>query len=212
MSNLHRGPSYQVSIHLAMWFQRRRFFRNPPIRNKNCLWQPCLLTDRNYMSKLYRGLSKEASYQISIHLAKRFQRFFQKSTNKKQELSVAAMFVNGSGRNKQSLQRTCHRCLLPSFGSFGQVVSEEMFKYRPIRNKYCLWQPCLLMNQYKMSRTIDASYKVSLHLAEGFQRRLKCEKLTDDRRQPMAKSSHCLWQGELKSYIDDVLSLNNSKL
>jgi hypothetical protein len=28
--------------------------------------------------------------------------------------------------------------------------------------------------------SIDASYQVSLHLAEGFQRRLKCEKLTDD--------------------------------
>jgi hypothetical protein len=32
--------------------------------------------------------------------------------------------------------------------------------------------------------SIDASYQVSLHLAEGFQRRrLKCEKLTDDRQQ-----------------------------
>jgi hypothetical protein len=31
--------------------------------------------------------------------------------------------------------------------------------------------------------------KFSLHLAEGFQRRrLKCEKLTDDRRQVMAKA------------------------
>jgi hypothetical protein len=30
---------------------------------------------------------------------------------------------------------------------------------------------------------IDASYQVSVHLAEGFQRRsLKCEKLSDDRR------------------------------
>jgi hypothetical protein len=31
-------------------------------------------------------------------------------------------------------------------------------------------------------------------------RRLKCEKLTDDRRQTPSdgKSSHCLWQGELK--------------
>jgi hypothetical protein len=28
--------------------------------------------------------------------------------------------------------------------------------------------------------SIDASYQVSVHLAEGFQRRLKCEKLTDD--------------------------------
>jgi hypothetical protein len=30
--------------------------------------------------------------------------------------------------------------------------------------------------------SIDASYQVSVHMAEGFQRRrLKCEKLTDDR-------------------------------
>jgi hypothetical protein len=36
--------------------------------------------------------------------------------------------------------------------------------------------------------SIDASYQVSVHLAEGFQRRrLKCEKLTDDERQVMAK-------------------------
>jgi hypothetical protein len=37
--------------------------------------------------------------------------------------------------------------------------------------------------------SIDASYQVSLHLAEGFQRRrLKCKKLTDARRQVMAKA------------------------
>jgi hypothetical protein len=37
--------------------------------------------------------------------------------------------------------------------------------------------------------SIDASYQVSLHLAERFQRRrLKCEKLTDDGRQVMAKA------------------------
>jgi hypothetical protein len=37
--------------------------------------------------------------------------------------------------------------------------------------------------------SIDASYQVSIYLAEGFQRRrLKCEKLTDDGRQVMAKS------------------------
>ena len=39
------GASYQISIHLAIQFQRRRFFRNRPTRNKNCLWRPCLLTD-----------------------------------------------------------------------------------------------------------------------------------------------------------------------
>ena len=37
--------------------------------------------------------------------------------------------------------------------------------------------------------SIDASSQVSVHLAEGFQRsRLKCEKLTDDGRQVMAKA------------------------
>jgi hypothetical protein len=36
---------------------------------------------------------------------------------------------------------------------------------------------------------IDVSYQVSVHLAEGFQRRrLKCEKLTDEGRQVMAKA------------------------
>jgi hypothetical protein len=43
----------------------------------------------------------------------------KKSANQKQELPVAAMFVNGSGRNEQSLWRTFHRCFLPSFSSFG---------------------------------------------------------------------------------------------
>jgi hypothetical protein len=49
-------------------------FKNQPIRNKNRLWWPCLLIDRDKMSKLYRGPSIDASYQVSVHLAKQFQR------------------------------------------------------------------------------------------------------------------------------------------
>ena len=37
---------------------------------------PCLLTDRDEMSNFYRGPSIDASYQVSDHLAKRFQRRF----------------------------------------------------------------------------------------------------------------------------------------
>jgi len=107
MINLYRGPPrdayYQISIHLAKRFQRRRFFRNQPIRNKNCLcflpsfgsfgravseekilnqpirnknclWRPCLLVNRDEMSILYRGPSIDASYQVSVHLTKRFHR------------------------------------------------------------------------------------------------------------------------------------------
>ena len=77
MSNLYRRPSiytsYQVSVHLAMQIQRR-FFRNRPIRNKNCLRRHCLWTDRHEMNKLYRGPYIYASYQVTVDLAKEFQR------------------------------------------------------------------------------------------------------------------------------------------
>jgi hypothetical protein len=81
----------------------KKIFRNRPIRNKNFLWQPCLLTDMDEMSNLYRGPTMDASYQVSVHLAKRFprRRFKKKLTNHKQELTVVAMFVNGSRRNEQ---------------------------------------------------------------------------------------------------------------
>jgi hypothetical protein len=52
---------------------------------------------------------------------------FKKSANQKQESPVAAMFVNGLGRNEQSLQRIIHRCFLPSFGSFGHAFQRRRF-------------------------------------------------------------------------------------
>ena len=64
----------------------------------------------------------------------------KKSANQKQEFPVVAMFVNRSGQHLQILERTFHRCFLPSF-------------FFPV------------------------------HLAERFQRRLKCEKLMDNGRQ-----------------------------
>jgi hypothetical protein len=78
MSTIYFEPSkdasYQVSIHLTKRFQRRRFFRNQPIRNKNYLWWPCLLMDRDEMSNLYRVPAIDASYQVLLHLAEGFQR------------------------------------------------------------------------------------------------------------------------------------------
>jgi hypothetical protein len=126
-SSIHVNASYQVSVHMAKQFQRRIFFRNRPIRNKNCMWWPCLLTDRDEMSNLHRGHSIDASYHVSVHLDKRFQR-------------------------------------------------RRFFRNQPIRNKNCLWRPCLLPDQDKISNlyrgtAIDASYQVSIHLAERFQRR-----------------------------------------
>jgi hypothetical protein len=90
---------------------------------------------------------------------------------------VAAMFLNGSSINEQSLQTTFHRCFLPGFGSFGKTVSEEKnFKNQPIRNKNHLWWPCLLIDRDEMSKlyrgpSIDGFYHVLVHLAKQFQRR-----------------------------------------
>ena len=64
---------------------------------------------------------------------------------------------------------------------------------------------------------MDTSYQVAFHLAKGFQRRrLKCEKLTDDRRHMPSdgKSSNCLWQGELKMkiyFIEELLNTISAK-
>ena len=40
----------------------------------NCLCWTCLLADGDEMGSLYRGPSIDASYQVSVHLAKWFQR------------------------------------------------------------------------------------------------------------------------------------------
>ena len=66
-----------------------------------------MLKDWDKISNIYREPFIDASYQVSVHLAKRFQRrrFFLEINNQKQELPVAAMFVNGSGQNEQLFYR-----------------------------------------------------------------------------------------------------------
>jgi hypothetical protein len=52
-----------------------------------------------------------------------------------------------------------------------------------------LWKVFYKDCSFSSDLLTDASYQVSVHLAEGFQRRrLKCEQLTDDGRQVMAKA------------------------
>ena len=48
--------------------------KNRTIRSNNRIWRSWLLTDRDEMSKLYRGPSINAAYQVSVRLAKEFQR------------------------------------------------------------------------------------------------------------------------------------------
>ena len=44
--------------------------KHQPIWNKNRLWRPYLLMDRDRMKIIYRGPSIDASYQVSDHLFK----------------------------------------------------------------------------------------------------------------------------------------------
>ena len=145
---------------INIWYIRTLTINFWSIIKLEAQWaEPVSLTFHFVLSNLYRGLSRDASYQVSVHLAKQFQK-------------------------------------------------RRFFRNQPIRNKNCLWWPYLSTDWEEMSSlyrgpSIDAPYQVSIHLAKGFQRRrLKCEKLMDDRRQMPSdgKSSHCLWQGELNSY------------
>jgi hypothetical protein len=150
------GASYQISVHLATRFQRRRLFRNRPIRNKKCLWGPCLLTYQDEMSNFNRGPAIYASYQVSVHLAKWFQRI-----------------------------RFCRN--------------------RPIRNKNCLWRPCLLTNRDEMSScyrgpSINASYQVLVHLAMRFQKR----RIFKNR--PI-RNKNCLWWPFLLTDRDEMCNI-----
>jgi hypothetical protein len=70
------------------------------------MWWPCLLTDRDEISNLYRGPSIDTSYQVSIHLAKRFQRRrFKKIDQSETRIACGRhVFVNQHGRHRQSPQ------------------------------------------------------------------------------------------------------------
>ena len=127
--SIHVDASYQVSVHMAKQFQRRRLLRNRPIRNKNCMWSPCLLTDRDEMSNLNRGHSIDDSYQVS----------------------VVTMFVNDRDEMRNlhrghSIDASCQ----VSVHLAKRFQRKRLKKNRPIRNKNCLWRPCLVMDHNKM--------------------------------------------------------------
>jgi hypothetical protein len=84
---------------MATQFQRRRFFRNRPIRNKNWMWWPCLLTNRDEMSNLHRGHSIDASYQVSM-----VAMFVNRSSSPLKTLSQMNWKLVGSIHGRSSLK------------------------------------------------------------------------------------------------------------
>jgi hypothetical protein len=165
--------------------------------NKHCLWWPCLSTDQNEMSNTYRGPSIDASYQVSVHLAKEFQRrrfleidqghhrqclfligWFLKNlllwnclakwTETWWEASMAGPLWKMLNFSRSINKHGWHRQFLFLIGHQVSVYLDKRFQRRrffrnqPIRNKHCLWWPCLSTDQNEISNTyrgpsIDAS-------------------------------------------------------
>ena len=88
---------------------------------------------------------------------------FFKSANQRPELPVAAMFVNGSGQNEQSLQRTIHRCFLPNFSSSDKAVSEEKI-FQKSTNQKQEWPVAAMfvngseLNEQSLQRTFQGCF------------------------------------------------------
>ena len=198
----------KILVHLGKQFQRRRYFPYQPIRNKNCLWRPCLLTDRDEMRKLYKGPYIDAPCKILIHLAKRFQ--------------MRRSFPYQPIRNKNCLWRPC---LLTDWDEMRKLYKgpyidapckilihlakrfqmRRSFPYQPIRNKNCLWRPCLLTDLDEMRKLykgpyIDAPCKILIHLAKRFQMRRSFPY------QPI-RNKNCLWRPCLLTDRDEMRKL-----
>ena len=170
--------------------------------------------DRDKITTLYRGSSIDATYQISIHLGKRFQRRFK---------------TNQPIKNNNFLWRPCsltdrdeisnlYACFLPNFSSFGKAVSKEniFFRNQLIRKQNGLSRPCLLTD-YKINEHLyrgpssDTSYQVLIHLAKRLQRRLFLEINQLERR--MACGSHvCSRNGTtLPIFTEDIPQIPPTK-
>jgi hypothetical protein len=70
----------------CFWLADFWFFRYRPIRNKNCLWWQCLLTDRDEMSNLHRGHSivcRLLSRLLTFHIL-----IFSSETHQPNELKL----------------------------------------------------------------------------------------------------------------------------
>jgi hypothetical protein len=71
MSNLYRGPWPPQAILVSDWLISKKSSSLKPLCQMNrklagSLYKECLFS--------YRGPAIDASYQVSVHLAKRFQR------------------------------------------------------------------------------------------------------------------------------------------
>jgi len=106
------------------------------------------------MSILYRGSSISAFYQISVHLAKRFQRRkFLEIDQSETRIACDSHVCWWIGMNWAIFIEDLSRMLPTKFQFIwpSGFRWEDFFRNQPIRNKNSLWRPCLLKNWNEMS-------------------------------------------------------------
>ena len=119
-------------------FRGTFFFRNRPIRNKNCPWRPCLITDQNEMSSRYRGPPIDVSYQVSVHLAKQFQKRKFLEIDQSEIRITCGVWWPCLLMDRDQMSNL-YRYFLPRFGSFTKVVSEEKLFQKSTNQKHKLY-------------------------------------------------------------------------
>jgi hypothetical protein len=126
--------------------------------------------DPDEMSYFHRGPAIDASYQVSVHLflIDRFLKIFfsetdlpsQPKLSRKHLWKVLYQFCSFRPDLFTNIAATGDSCFLSGFGSFGKAVSKEkIFRNRPIRNKNCLWWPCLSTDRDEMRNLHSGSSK-----------------------------------------------------
>jgi len=107
------------------------FFRNRPTRNKNCLWQPCLFTDQDEISNVYRGPSIDASYYVSVHCLSGFR------VEDFLEIDQSETRIACTDPGSFKLTDISYR-LRFSFASFACIV-RSFFVFRSFAFRSCNW-------------------------------------------------------------------------
>jgi hypothetical protein len=152
MNTVYRGPSiyasYQISVHLAKRFQRRLFIRNQLIRNKNCLYRPCLWTDQDEIGNLHgTNMVATAIFFSDWPISKNSSHMKLFGTMHRN--LVGCMYGRSSMQIAyfQELSITAME-ILHRISDFREKIC---IRDRLTRNKNWLSRPCLLTDRTKMN-------------------------------------------------------------
>jgi hypothetical protein len=107
ISNLYRGPSidvsYQVPIHLATRFQRRRFLDIDQSETRIAYGGLVCYRIGTKLAIFIEDLTKMLPTKFQFIWESSFREDFLEINQSGKKWPVVAMFVNGSGRNEPSL-------------------------------------------------------------------------------------------------------------